>query len=181
MAVNHQILLAGFGGQGILFAGKVVAYAGLLSGREVSWLPSYGPEMRGGTANCSVSISDEPIGAPLITTPGVFAAMNLPSFQRFINDVQPGGKVFVDSTLIHETVKRDDVSAFYIPATGLAAEHGLKGLANMILLGLLQRETQFASLEDVDKALVKSIPARKADMLEANRKAIRLGLEYKGE
>ena len=100
MSKDLNLLLAGFGGQGVLFAGKVIAYSGLLEGKEISWLPSYGPEMRGGTANCSVCISDNPIGSPLVVTPNVFIAMNLPSFDRFINDVQPGGVVLVDSFLI---------------------------------------------------------------------------------
>ena len=100
MSVTYTTLLAGFGGQGILFTGKVMAYAGLVEGREVSWLPSYGPEMRGGTANCSVTISDEPIGSPLIINPNIFVAMNLPSYDKFIDKVMPGGTVVIDSTLV---------------------------------------------------------------------------------
>ena len=143
MSKDLNLLLAGFGGQGVLFAGKVIAYSGFLEGKEISWLPSYGPEMRGGTANCSVCISDNPIGSPLVVTPNVFIAMNLPSFDRFINDVQPGGVVLVDSFLIPKKVERDDVKAFYIPASRLAEENGLKGGANIILLGKLFRECFF--------------------------------------
>ena len=120
MSTTRNILLAGFGGQGILFAGKVIAYAGLMDSKEISWLPSYGPEMRGGTANCSVCISDEAIGSPLVTNPDIFVAMNLPSFDKFINDVQPGGIVLIDSSLIDKKVERTDVTAFYVPATKLA-------------------------------------------------------------
>lgn len=109
---NFNMLLAGFGGQGILFAGKVIAYGGLMDEKEISWLPSYGPEMRGGTANCSVCISDQPIGSPLVVNPNVFIAMNLPSFDKFINDVEPGSIVIVDSFLINKKVERDDVTAF---------------------------------------------------------------------
>jgi 2-oxoglutarate ferredoxin oxidoreductase subunit gamma len=175
---SYGILLAGFGGQGILFMGKVMAYAGLVEGREVSWLPSYGPEMRGGTANCSVTVSDEPIGSPLIINPEIFVAMNLPSYERFIANVTPGGTVIIDSTLIEEKVDRQDVNAFYIPATGLASEKGLVGLANMIILGKLLKETKFANYESVMAGLKKSVPARKTELVEANIRAIELGMNY---
>ena len=115
-----NIVFAGFGGQGILFAGKVVAYAGLIEGRELSWLPSYGPEMRGGTANCSICLSDEPIGSPLVTNPNVLIAMNRPSLDKFVNEVEPGGTILLDSSLIDERVERDDVTVFYVPASKLA-------------------------------------------------------------
>lgn len=178
MAMDYNVLFAGFGGQGILFSGKVMAYAGLMEGREVSWLPSYGPEMRGGTANCSVSISDEPIGSPLVINPNVFVAMNYPSLTRFIDDVQPGGKVFIDSFLIPEKVTRTDVQAFYIPATKMADDQDLRGLANMIILGKLLRETGFAGYESVEAGLRKSVPPRKANLVEANIRAISLGMHY---
>ena len=145
-----NIVFAGFGGQGILFAGKVVAYAGLIEGRELSWLPSYGPEMRGGTANCSICLSDEPIGSPLVTNPNVLIAMNRPSLDKFVN-------------------------VFYVPASKLAEENGLKGLANIILVGKLRKELAFCTEETLDKALQKCIPARKADMLGFNRKALKIG------
>ena len=180
MSKDLNLLLAGFGGQGVLFAGKVIAYSGLLEGKEISWLPSYGPEMRGGTANCSVCISDNPIGSPLVVTPNVFIAMNLPSFDRFINDVQTGGVVLVDSFLIPKKVERDDVKAFYIPASRLAEENGLKGGANIILLGKLFRECSFCSEETLDQALQKCIPPSKMHLLDNNRKAIRIGMDYEG-
>ena len=169
------MVFAGFGGQGVLFAGKVVAYAGLIEGRELSWLPSYGPEMRGGTANCSVCLSDEAIGSPLVTTPNVFVAMNRPSLDKFVNDVEPGGVILLDSSLIDVKVERDDVTTYYVPASKLAEENGLKGLANIILIGKLFKEVGFCAEETLDKALQKCIPARKADMLGFNRKAIELG------
>ena len=125
--MTTQILLAGFGGQGILFAGKVAAYAGLMDGKEISWLPSYGPEMRGGTANCSVCLSDQAIGSPLVVNPNVLIAMNLPSLDKFVDAVEPGGTILVDSSLISKKVQREDVKTYYIPATTLAEEHGLKG------------------------------------------------------
>ena len=110
-----QILIAGFGGQGILFAGKFLAYKGLLEDLQVSWLPSYGPEMRGGTANCNVILSDDPVGSPIITDPDVLIVMNLPSLQKYVNAVVPGGQIYVDSTLISEKVERGDVQVYYIP------------------------------------------------------------------
>lgn len=169
------MVFAGFGGQGVLFAGKVVAYAGLIEGRELSWLPSYGPEMRGGTANCSVCLSDEAIGSPLVTNPNVLVAMNRPSLDKFVNDVEPGGVILLDSSLIDVKVERDDVTTYYVPASKIAEENGLKGLANIILIGKLFKEVGFCAEETLDKALQKCIPARKADMLGFNRKAIELG------
>lgn len=169
------MVFAGFGGQGVLFAGKVVAYAGLIEGRELSWLPSYGPEMRGGTANCSICLSDEPIGSPLVTNPNVLVAMNRPSLEKFIGDVEPGGVVLLDSSLIDIKVEREDVSVHYVPASKLAEENGLKGLANIILVGKLFKEVGFCSAETLDKALQKCIPLRKAAMLDFNRKAIEIG------
>lgn len=170
-----NMVFAGFGGQGVLFAGKVVAYAGLIEGRELSWLPSYGPEMRGGTANCSVCLSDEAIGSPLVTNPNVLVAMNRPSLEKFVNEVEPGGVILLDSSLIDVQVERDDVTTYYVPASTLAEENGLKGLANIILVGKLFKEVGFCSKETLDKALQKCIPARKASMLDFNRKAIEIG------
>lgn len=170
-----NMVFAGFGGQGVLFAGKVVAYAGLIEGRELSWLPSYGPEMRGGTANCSICLSDEPIGSPLVTNPNVLIAMNRPSLDKFVNDVEPGGVILLDSSLIDVKVERDDVTTCYVPASKLAEENELKGLANIILVGKLFKEVGFCSAETLDKALQKCIPARKAAMLDFNRKAIEIG------
>ena len=177
MSKNLNILLAGFGGQGILFAGKVIAYAGLMDDKEISWLPSYGPEMRGGTANCSVCISDEPIGSPRVVTPNVFVAMNLPSFDKFINDVEPGGTVLIDSSLIDAKVERTDVNVFYVPASKLAEENGLKGLANIILVGKLFQEVGFCSQQALDAAVKKCVPAKKAHLLDANYSAIQLGMK----
>ena len=170
-----NMVFAGFGGQGVLFAGKVVAYAGLIEGRELSWLPSYGPEMRGGTANCSVCLSDEAIGSPLVTNPNVLVAMNRPSLEKFVNEVEPGGVILLDSSLIDVQVERDDVTTYYVPASTLAEENGLKGLANIILVGKLFKEVGFCSEETLDKALQKCIPARKAAMLAFNRKALEIG------
>ena len=172
-----NVLLAGFGGQGILFGGKTLAYSGLLDGKNLSWLPSYGPEMRGGTCNCSVVISDEAIGSPLVTNPDVLVAMNRPSLEKFVNSVVPGGTILVDSSTVDIKVERTDVTVYYVPATNLADKNGLKGLANMILLGKLYKEMKFISKESLDKGLQKCIPAKKADMLGLNQKALEIGME----
>lgn len=180
---NHNMIFAGFGGQGILFSGKVMAYAGLIDEKEVSWLPSYGPEMRGGTANCSVCISDEPVGCPQVTSPDVLIAMNGPSLDKFIDSVAPGGKVFVDSSLVQCADGKNDkgVSVYCVPATKLSKEERLEGIANMILLGKMLAETGIASLETVEKALEKCVPAKKAHLLKENLRAVELGLNYKTE
>ena len=174
-----QILFAGFGGQGILFSGKFLAYKGLMEDLQVSWLPSYGPEMRGGTANCSVILSDTPVGSPIITNPDMLVAMNLPSLQKFVDTVVPGGHIFVDSTLITAKVDRDDVHVHYIPATQMAKDNGIATLANMIIVGhLLENhpELDFAGAEAVVNKLV---PPKKAALIELNMKALQMGKEYK--
>jgi 2-oxoglutarate ferredoxin oxidoreductase subunit gamma len=173
-----NIMLAGFGGQGVLFAGKLLAYAGMLDGHEISWLPSYGPEMRGGTANCSVCISEEPIGSPLVTTPNVLVALNLPSFDKFIDTVEPGSIVIVDKTMADVCPMRDDITFFNIPATQLAEDNGIKGLANVICVGKLIAATGFGSLETLDKAIEKSVPASKPQMVDFNKQALRIGYNW---
>ena len=132
---TKQFLFSGFGGQGILFAGKFLAYKGLLDGKQVSWLPSYGPEMRGGTASCSVILSDDAVGSPIVSAPDVLVAMNLPSLDKYESTVVPGGLILADSTLIERKVERDDVKVVYIPATRMAGENGISSLANMIIVG----------------------------------------------
>jgi 2-oxoglutarate ferredoxin oxidoreductase subunit gamma len=171
-------MLAGFGGQGILFAGKVIAYGGLLEGRELSWLPSYGPEMRGGTANCSVCLSDMPIGSPLVTAPDALIAMNMPSFDRFIDDVVPGGVVIVDKTMADVCPMRNDIRFIAVPATHMASENGLKGLANVILVGTLLKMTGFSTLETLSAAIDKCVPAKKQEMVQHNKRALQLGYDY---
>ena len=172
---TRQFLFSGFGGQGILFAGKFMAYKGLIEDKQVSWLPSYGPEMRGGTASCGVIISDEPVGSPIVNTPDVLVAMNLPSLDRFEKQVAPGGYIFLDSSLIERKVERTDVKVFPIPATKLAGENGFPTLANMIIVGKILKELGEYSDDSLKAALAKVISAKHADMMEVNRKAIDLG------
>ena len=174
-----QILIAGFGGQGVLFAGKFLAYKGLMEDLQLSWLPSYGPEMRGGTANCSVVLSDTPVGSPIITKPDVLIAMNLPSLQKFVDDVVPGGQIYVDSALIDEKVERTDVEVFYIPATQMAKDNGISSLANMIIVGHLLENHPELSFQGTDAVVEKLVPPKKAALVDLNKKALALGKEFK--
>ena len=173
-----QILIAGFGGQGILFAGKFLAYKGLLEDLQVSWLPSYGPEMRGGTANCSVILSESPVGSPIITKPDVLIAMNLPSLQKYVDSVVPGGQIYVDSALISEKVTRTDVEVYYIPATQMAKDNGMATLANMIIMGHLLQHNPELSFDGTEVTVNKLVPPKKAALVELNMKALTLGKEY---
>jgi len=175
---TKQILLSGFGGQGILFAGKMLAYKGLIDEKQVSWLPSYGPEMRGGTASCSVIISDDPVGSPIVSNPDILVAMNLPSLDRFEDSVVPGGMIFVDSSLVERSVKRDDVKVFSVPATRLAGENGFPTLANMILMGKILKELGEFDDAAVESTLKKVISAKRVDMIEVNLKAMKLGADF---
>ena len=178
MSSTMQILIAGFGGQGVLFAGKLLAYKGLMEDRQVSWLPSYGPEMRGGTANCSVILSDTPVGSPIVNTPDVLIAMNLPSLDKYESTVAPGGKIFVDSSLIERKVERTDVDVYYVPATKMASDSGLTTLANMIILGKMVKETGAIDFNTIDDGLTKVVSAKRANLLDANRKALEMGYNY---
>ncbi len=155
MGKDLTCVVAGFGGQGSLFAGKVIATAGLIEDRKVSWMPSYGPEMRGGTANCSVTLSDEPIGSPLITRPRALIALNQPSFDKFIDNVEEGGIVVVDTAMVPSLTEPEGVTVIGIPATKMCEEAGLKGLGNIVLIGKLWAETGFCSEEALDGAIAK--------------------------
>ena len=175
---TRQLLFSGFGGQGILFAGKFIAYKGLTDEKQVSWLPSYGPEMRGGTASCSVIVSDEPVGSPIVSTPDVLIAMNLPSLDKYENAVAKGGIIIMDSSLIERKVLRDDVTVYAVPATQLASDNGMPTLANMILVGKLLKVLDDFREESVTAGLKKVISAKRADMLDVNRKAMQIGADY---
>ena len=176
MAVN--MLIAGFGGQGVLFFGKIVAYTGMIEDKQVSWLPSYGPEMRGGTANCSVCIDDRPIGCPIVLNPETLIVMNRPSYDKFVNDVVPGGHVILDSTLIDVECTRDDIHVHKIPATKLANDNGLHGLSNIIVLGQVLKATNFTTFDVLSQAVEKCVPPKKKHLLEPNLKALKIGFEY---
>ena len=176
--MENKILIAGFGGQGVLFLGKLIAYSGLIGNMEVSWLPSYGPEMRGGTANCSVILSDTPVGSPIVSKPDVLIPMNLPSLEKFQDAVTTNGYIIYDSSLIQKEVK--DSKAFGIPATKIANESGYHGLANMILFGYVLKKTNMLSLDLVKKGVEKVVPAKKAHLLPKNIEAIMLGYNYEG-
>ena len=173
-----QILIAGFGGQGILFSGKFIAYKGLVEELQVSWLPSYGPEMRGGTANCNVILSDDPVGSPIITTPDVLIAMNAPSLQKYVNTVVASGQIYVDSSLIDVKVERNDVQVFYIPSTQMAKDNGIGTLANMIIVGHLLENHPELSFDGVEAVVESLVPAKKAALKELNMKALNLGKNY---
>ena len=174
-----KYLFSGFGGQGILFSGKFLAYKGLTEDKNVSWLPSYGPEMRGGTASCSVIISDGNVGSPIIDKADVLIAMNLPSLDKFENTVVPNGTIILDSSLIDRKVERKDVNVIYLPATRLASENGMPTLANMITVGKLLKIQGEYDEQIIDETLKKVISAKRADMLEVNKKAMQIGADYK--
>ena len=178
--MTREYLFSGFGGQGILFSGKFISYKGLVEDKHVSWLPSYGPEMRGGTASCSVIVSDERIGSPIVSKPDVLVAMNLPSLDKYENSVKEGGTIFLDSTLIEREVKRKDVTVYRIPATKMASDNGMPTLANMIIVGKILKVFGELSDEKILAPLNKVISAKHADMLEINKKAIFLGADYEG-
>ena len=173
-----KILIAGFGGQGVLFAGKFLANKGMHEQLQVSWLPSYGPEMRGGTANCNVILSEEPIGSPIISKPDVLVAMNLPSLQKYVDTVESGGEIYVDSTLVNEEIKRSDVKVYRVPATRLAKENGMDKLANMILIGHLLQNNQELTFDGTEELLEKLVPPTKKTLLELNLKALQMGKNY---
>jgi len=173
--MTTQILLAGSGGQGILFAGKFLAHAGMMEGREVSWFPSYGPEARGGTSNCSLILSDDPIGSPVVRQPDILIALNLPSYLKYMPEIVAGGLLIADSSMINERCLREDIRVSMLPATQMAYDEDMKGLANMILIGLMLKETGIVAPETVEPSMEKCIPAGKAAMLALNLRAIALG------
>lgn len=172
---NQEVIFAGFGGQGLLSMGKFLAYAGMDEGLSVSWLPSYGPEMRGGTANCSVIVTEDNIGSPYVTSPTSIVVMNRPSLDKFEDTVVPGGLIIMDSFLVDRNVKRTDVTVLSIPASEEADKLGNKRIANMVLLGALVSKTGILPME----ALLKSLKGHgKESFYEINKKALEKGAEY---
>ncbi|SCZ81678.1 2-oxoacid:acceptor oxidoreductase family protein [Acidaminobacter hydrogenoformans] len=177
--VNEKVICAGFGGQGVMSMGQLMTYAGMIENKEVSWLPSYGPEMRGGTANCNVIVSDHLIGSPVITNDATAAiVMNLPSLDKFENHVKAGGMILVNSSLIVKKVARDDVNAYYIPANEIANELGNPRIANMVMLGAYLELAHPVKTDSVLEAFKKVFGESKAHLLPLNEAALRAGSEF---
>lgn len=172
---GQQIIFAGFGGQGILSMGKFLAYAGMDADMNVSWLPSYGPEMRGGTANCSVILSDEPVGSPIVTKADTVVIMNRPSLDKFEDIIEPNGLLIMDSDLVNRDPERKDITVIKIPAQTIAEEFGTKTIANMILLGALVAKTNIVSMDTILGALKAH---GKEKFFEMNKKALEKGASY---
>ncbi|HXF69166.1 MAG TPA: 2-oxoacid:acceptor oxidoreductase family protein [Thermoflexus sp.] len=170
-----EIVIAGFGGQGILFAGQVLAYAAMDAGKNVTWFPSYGPEMRGGTANCTVIISDEEIGSPLVRYPRAAIVMNRPSLDKYEPLVQPGGVLVVNASMAGREVERTDVEVVALPASEMAEALGDRRLANMVLVGALLARLPVLTLEQVERALQEHMPGRHRHLIEQNIQALREG------
>ena len=177
--MTTRMIFAGSGGQGIQFSGKQMAKTGMHADKNVTFLPSYGPEMRGGTSNCTVVISDEEIGSPSVSTPDILVVMNNPSFDKFEPKVAAGGTMFCDSTMVDRKSSRTDIKAVYIPATELANDNGLTGFANVIILGTLIRETGLFTYDEFKEFLISGIPAAKSALIEKNEKALELGYNYR--
>lgn len=173
--MQKEIIIAGFGGQGVLFAGQVVAYAAMDAGKEVTWIPSYGPEMRGGTANCTVVIADEEIGSPLVEHPPLAVALNLPSFDKYEAALQKGGNLIVNKSMVDRAAKRPDIRAIFVPCNDIAEELGDKRLLNMVAVGALLTVLPDISPAEVEKALAAHLPARHKDLLPKNYEALRRG------
>ena len=176
--MQNETIIAGFGGQGVLFTGKVMAYAALESGLEVTWFPSYGPEMRGGTANCTVVISDQEIGSPQVKSPRAAIVMNQPSLDKYEDLVRPGGYLAVNTSLMNRPVKRDDITVIEIPASEIAEELGNIRFANIVILGSLFSKANFLDLESIEKGLKKGLGNKKKKLLEANLEALKKGTSF---
>jgi 2-oxoglutarate ferredoxin oxidoreductase subunit gamma len=175
---QHDMIFSGFGGQGIQSAGMLIAYAGMLENKFVSFLPSYGPEMRGGTSNCHVIVSNEEIGSPILNSATALMAMNRPSLDKFENSIVPGGIILVDSSLVNRSPVRKDVKVFEIPASNIASEMGNLTYANIIMLGRLIAETGVVSSDFFEKALKKVLPEKRHYMIPEEMKALDIGMKY---
>jgi 2-oxoglutarate ferredoxin oxidoreductase subunit gamma len=176
--MQKEIIISGFGGQGALFSGQVIAYAAMDTGKQVTWIPSYGPEMRGGTANCTVIIADEEIGSPLVQHPPLAIALNLPSFDKYEPLMESGGTLIVNQSMVDRGAKRDDVHVLLIPCNEIAEEIGDKKLMNMVAAGALLTALKDISLQDLEKALENHLPARHKHLLPKNYEALKRGYEY---
>jgi len=173
--MTEQVIISGFGGQGVMSLGQILAYGGMIENKEVSWLPSYGPEMRGGSANCQVIVSDESIGMPLVPVASAVLAMNLPSLLKFEGIVEAGGKILINSSLIEQKAVRSDISAYYIPCNEIAAELGNARVAGMVMLGAFLKLSGILSIDAVVEALKKVFGAKKADLIPLNKAALERG------
>jgi 2-oxoglutarate ferredoxin oxidoreductase subunit gamma len=176
--MQQEIIIAGFGGQGIQMAGMLLAYAGMLQNKEVSFLPSYGPEMRGGTSNCHVIVSDDKVGSPVLNSSTVLLAMNRPSLDKFEDFVRPGGLIITDSSLVNRSPERKDVTICEIPATKIASDLGNAAFANIVVLGALLGKTGVISKEFIEKALIKVLPEKKHDLIPIEMQALEMGIGY---
>lgn len=170
---TKKIFIAGFGGQGVLLIGQMLSYAAMYEGKEVTWMPSYGPEMRGGTANCTVCISDKPIASPLVTSCDVLVAMNGPSLDKFESMLVPGGELFINSSVVPQKATRTDVNVHYVDALALAEEKVGNGkAANMVMLGAIIRKSGVVSIDVMDKVFEKTMTGGKAKLIPANKQAL---------
>jgi 2-oxoglutarate ferredoxin oxidoreductase subunit gamma len=179
--MQTEIFLAGFGGQGVMFAGQMLAYAAMDAGREVTWIPSYGPEMRGGTANCTVVIADEEIGSPLVQNPPAVIVMNLPSLDKYEAAVKPGGVLIVNSSMVDREVKRTDIASLAIPCNEIAEQAGNKRMANVVAAGALLALLPVLTQEDIASAMKAHMPGRHKELLPKNIEALKRGAEYARE
>ncbi len=175
--METSIIVSGFGGQGVLFAGQVLAYTGMDHGKEVTWIPSYGPEMRGGTASCTVIISDEEIGGPIVAQPSIALAMNLPSFEKYEPLVQSGGLLVVNSAIVEVRSERTDIDVVYVNANGIATEHGSVKMMNMAILGAMVGKRPLFPLSDMFESLEAHLPKTKHHLLDANYKVMQAGFD----
>ncbi len=179
--METSIIIAGFGGQGVLFAGQLLAYAALAADKHVTWIPSYGPEMRGGTAHCTVVIGDEPIGAPLVRNPDVAITLNLPSTDKYEPLVKPGGVLVVNRSLVPRPIQRLDITVLAAPADDMATELGNRRLANVVLLGALLAVRPILEPAAIEQALAEHLPERHAHLLELNKQALQAGMAFARE
>jgi 2-oxoglutarate ferredoxin oxidoreductase subunit gamma len=175
--MQNEIIIAGFGGQGVLFGGQVLAYAAMDTGKEVTWIPSYGPEMRGGTANCTVIIADDEIGSPLVKNPPLAIALNLPSFDKYEELLAPNGTLIVNQSMVDRDAKREDIHVIFVACNEIAEEIGDKKLLNMVAVGALLTALPELSIQDVEKALEGHLPARHKHLLPKNYEALKRGFE----
>ncbi len=176
--MQTEVVFAGFGGQGVLFAGQVLAFAGLDAGKEVTWIPSYGPEMRGGTANSTVIIADEEIGSPLVRNPKAVVMMNLPSMDKYEPMIIPGGVAIANASLVNRPFQRTDIISVAVPANDIAEEIGDKKLINMVMLGALLEKLPVLTLDQVAEALNNHLPERHKKLLPMNLKALQRGAAF---